>query len=309
MPLDKKFDGVFQAIRRAVEAVGADLTGVEKDPDTGDFLEKTGDSIEEADVVLAVITDRNAEVLKKIGDAKRSEKIILPVIQRRPEATPLGEAWRYEVPLILGNIKVLRYREESLAKFEKRLVAWLRKKIARARKSPFVVKIAGKSIHECPAPPGRWQHVEARGDLCRREVEFEATLRNRSDRLLLPPFSGYLYCNEECNLAPHSFFTGFGFHTGAPALETAAEECFGLNSYYPLQIPIQFLHPYARERFRVLVTCATNEPEIKGSFVIRISNEKRNFHFPYVLKIRRQASGPVSPNNSAIWHNGAWFSR
>jgi hypothetical protein len=287
MPYKKKFNKVYSVIQKAVRTAGAHPIRVDKTQELGNLLEQTHRYLKEANVVLAVITDNNPNVLNEIGYAQAFGKFILPVMQRCPADIPRRRKQRYKVPFNLRPIRLLRYGKDFV-KFEEELVNMLREAIE--SEPPFVVNIAGKNIPGGHRPPKEWPRVEveARGNPHQPEVNFVASLWNNSDRTLPPIFYAYLYSDPGCRLVPLS--VRGGIYTGDipdPIPVNNDENSFGLGQKYRLNIALQPLPPGAQEEFKTTVECRSDEPEIEERFLLRICTDTLTFNFPYVLRVLR----------------------
>lgn len=288
MPYDRKFDNIFNALQKVVRKVGACPIRQDRDGDMGNVLEQTHQYLREVNVVLAVITDCNANVLNEVGYAQAFNKIILPILQWPPEKTSRNEKWRYEIPYNISHIHVHRYGEDR-AELESKLVKLLSRAIEQSMKPPFVINIGGEDIPACDDLSESWPLVEAWGGPYESEVRFAAYLRNDSNRMLPPNFYAYLYAKPGCRLVPRSFIGSYGFFKAdvLASVPVNDKDLLGLTCQYRLNIALPAIPPKASEDFTIVIECDPNEPEIVEYFLIRICTDTLTFNFPYALRVRR----------------------
>lgn len=290
MPYHDRFDKIYKVIRKAVEAVGAEAIRMDKLPQPGNVPEMAHEHLKEAGAVLAVITDRSANVMYEIGYARGCSKEAMPIMQNPPPNTPPNQKWRYRTPFLLIPTNTVFYDEADLAKLKADVIdmlnAWRDKYM-----EPPTVNIAGTDIQEGDAQ-GTWQRVEIRGKRGWAKVSFDAYLRNDTKRVLPAISHADLHCtpdpDEHC-LIPHSF-KGPHFKSYIPEARLVANkaEFHGLTKRYRLSIYLPPLHPEAEEKFNIVIRCKLDKPEIKEPFLLRICMGDKVFNFPYNLIVRRR---------------------
>jgi hypothetical protein len=287
MPYDKEFDHIYEIIEGVVRKVGADPIRLDKRSETGDILQKAHHYLRKASVVLAVITDHNANVLYEVGYAHACDRVVVPVIQCCPADAPPEHRWRYDIPFNLHHTNSVIYGN-GCERFEEQLEEFLRDGISKNSRPPVGVNIAGIDIRGGDAPMEEWEHVEVWGDRREDVVRFDACLRNDTDRRLPSIFYADLHCRPKSRLAPHSLRgQRFESRVSAPAA-TKGEDFYRLTKRYRLSIALPPLAPGGEENFTVVVECKPYEWKIKEPFLLRIRVGEEFFHFPYYLKVRRR---------------------
>ncbi len=85
MPFDEKFDNIYYGIKEAAEDAGAYAERVDKQIFTEGILDRIFNQISKADVIVAEMTGRNANVFYEVGYAHALNKIVLLLTQKKDD--------------------------------------------------------------------------------------------------------------------------------------------------------------------------------------------------------------------------------
>lgn len=77
MPFKKEFNDLSEVVRKAAKHLDMDVKRVDQEPFTGPIISEIADDIENADVVVAVVTDENGNVYYEIGLAHCQRKPVV----------------------------------------------------------------------------------------------------------------------------------------------------------------------------------------------------------------------------------------
>lgn len=285
MPLDEKFDDIYKfGIKGAAEEGGAYAERVDEQIFTEGILERIFNQISKADIIVADMTGRNANVFYEVGYAHALGKIVL-LLTQNVDDIPFDLINKQHI-VYAGKIKTLkselkkkivwaisessRKRKQNL--LEKLLVSLPEVEIPEEN-SPNnvpVIVIDDKNLYDYPII-----HVQDE-----YKVKLTFSIRNHSPE---PIFISYIY-----------LLTASGFVATTNELEEkyynlpSAIDNFnsldGLSKQFILSHDIPHLEPEAVDQLKVEIGFF-EEGKIDGLFKLRIHTSSGGFYdFPFRIK-------------------------
>lgn len=292
MPFQKAFDDIYRlGIRGAAEEVGAYAERVDEQMYKEGILDRIYNQINKADIIVADMTGKNANVFYEVGYAHALGKIVLLLTQDVND-----------IPFDLQHRPHIDYGG-SIVTLKEKLTAWLRWGMAESKKldlqnvaGRFGLTLASMDIQEISQltaiPVVLYQGVgDSTGPLSVQNFGLNVRIRNTSEMLHTITHL-YLFASHPDKIVPDYKSESVQISQTLPAdpnLGSPAE----LNVRYRLDVNLPPLLPEAMEEFTLrfsLHTYKRAEPplviEAEEPFAIKMYADSRVHVFPFRLRVQ-----------------------
>jgi len=285
MPLDEKFDDIYKfGIKGAAEEEGAYAERVDEQIFTEGILERIFNQINKADIIVADMTGRNANVFYEVGYAHALGKIVLLLTQNVDD-----------IPFDLINKQHIVYagRIEILKSKLKKKIEWAISESGRKRKQNLLEKLL-VSLPEVEIPDDNSSNnvpiividdknlddypIIHMQDECKVKLTF--SIRNHSPE---PIFISYIYLLTASGFVATTNELEEKFYNLPSAIDNF-NSLDGLSKQFILSHDIPPLEPETVDQLKVEIGFF-EKIKIDGLFKLRIHTSSGGFYdFPFRIK-------------------------
>lgn len=136
MPFDEKFTDVYKlGIQEAANEVGIKAERLDEQIFNGNMLDKIYQEIDNADIIIADMSERNPNVFYEVGYADARNKLII-LLTNKSDDIPFDLLHR---PHIIYNDSISSLKNELVERLE-----WAKKEVLKRDTQPLIVKIKSK---------------------------------------------------------------------------------------------------------------------------------------------------------------------
>ncbi|MCF8355619.1 MAG: nucleoside 2-deoxyribosyltransferase [Melioribacteraceae bacterium] len=163
MPFDKKFDDIYKlGIQEGAKEVDIKAQRLDEQIFDGNMLEKIYQEIDNADIIIADMSDRNPNVFYEVGYADARNKLIL-FLTSKEEDIPFDLLHR---PHIIYDGSINKLKSELIERLE-----WAKTEIIKRKTEPILIKVKN-----------RYNSIERTKYSDTAEVNFRLELHNLADK-------------------------------------------------------------------------------------------------------------------------------
>lgn len=298
MPFDPSFGDIYKfGIKGAAQDAGAYAERIDEQIFTEGILDRVFNQINKADVVVADMTGRNANVFYEVGYAHALGKIVLLLTQNADDIP--FDLKHHQHTVYGGKIEILR--KELTSKIE-----WA---IAESKKSQFIEQKSPYeiSIGDAYLPSGSSSEPAPLASiiLANDKPQFlSLVIRNSFSRASESVSYIYLFTQQRSTF---SVYTRSDTHIGGgrrihPLKAHPSDALDELSRQYRLPANIPMLPPGASEILEFGVSVASNTRDSEGAenFRIRIHTSELAYDYPFKLEFQKKEAPERRKYSSSV---------